>query len=216
MRKKIGIIVILFLIVGGLALAYRSQANRQAAESLFPYNHMGDLRFRFRDYEEVKVKHNNIIKEAAGQTGPGSQGAAGKAPAGTVPGQAAAGGSQGPPAAGEDSLRGRIEQDYMSRLESLAHSYEGRLNGLLAAAWIELNAAKKADPNADIRPLVNKYYAAGKALEAECDSRVYSLLDAFEGDLRSNSLPADAAVKARQTYESRKQNRAAQILSAGR
>lgn len=112
---------------------------------------------------------------------------------------------------GDGSRRSQIEQKYNSRLQSLASGYEARLNGLVSAALAEYSAAKKADPNADVGPLVNKYYAAGKSLEAECDSQFYAVLSAFENELSSNSLPLDAAARASEAYEARKSARAGEI-----
>jgi len=118
-----------------------------------------------------------------------------------------------PSSGGRDTLRSRIEQEYTGRLQSLASGYEARLGGLVSAAAKEYEQAKKADPSADITPLINKYYAAGKALEAECDAQFYSLLAAFEGELKANSFPLDAAAKAKATYEARKSARAGQLFS---
>lgn len=112
-----------------------------------------------------------------------------------------------------DALRSRIEQEYTGRLQSLASGYEAKLSGLVSAAAKEYKQAKKDDPNADITNLVNNYYAAGKALEAECDAQFYSLLAAFEGELKANSFPLDAAAKAKATYEARKSSRAGELLS---
>ncbi|NPV73553.1 MAG: hypothetical protein HPY89_07145 [Pelotomaculum sp.] len=152
----------------------------------------------------------------AGSESVTSPGGAGQAPAG------AEGGNYGPgtarqdsPAGGSGSLRGQIEEKYLSRLQSVASGYESRLNGLIAAALNEAAAAKKADPGADIGPILNKYYAAGKALEAECDSQFYPILAEFESELSAHSLPLDTAVKAREAYEARKGARAAQLLSGG-
>ncbi len=114
----------------------------------------------------------------------------------------------------QNPLQAQIEQKYTERLQSTGSSYEGRLNSLLASAVADYQAAKKADPNADITPLTNKYYAAGQALEAECDAKMYAILDAFENELRANSLPVDAAVRARAAYDAAKSDRAGQILSA--
>ncbi|TEB15095.1 hypothetical protein Psfp_02414 [Pelotomaculum sp. FP] len=114
----------------------------------------------------------------------------------------------------QNPLQAQIEQKYTARLQSTGSSYEGRLNSLLASAVADYQAAKKADPNADITPLTNKYYAAGQALEAECDAKMYAILDAFENELRANSLPVDAAVRARAAYDAAKSDRAGQILSA--
>ena len=78
---------------------------------------------------------------------------------------------------------------------------------------MNITPRKKNNPNADISPFINKYYSAGKALEAECDSQFYSVLDSFESELRANSFPLDAAVRAKETYEARKSARAGQITS---
>jgi len=110
-------------------------------------------------------------------------------------------------------LQVQIEQKYTQKLQSVGGSYEGRLNGLIATAISDYQAAKNADPNADITPLVNKYYAEGQALQAECDAKVYAILDEFENELRANSLPTDAALNARATYEAAKSERARQLLS---
>lgn len=114
---------------------------------------------------------------------------------------------------GKETNAGEIEERYVSELQSLASSYEHKLNMLASAALMEYNSLKKEKPGADTGPLISKYYIAGKELEAQCDSKVYSLLEAFENELKSNSLPTDAAAAARQTYEARKKNRAAQIVS---
>jgi len=111
-------------------------------------------------------------------------------------------------------LQAQIEQKYTDRLQSVGSSYEGRLNSLVASAINEYRTAKKADPNADLSPIANKYYAQGKAIEAECDSKMYAIMDAFESELRANSFPVDTAVRARATYDATKSSRAGQILSS--
>lgn len=114
----------------------------------------------------------------------------------------------------QNSLQDRIVQKYTAQLNSVGSSYEGRLNSLTAAALSEYQSAKSSDPNADITPLVNKYYAAGQALQTECDSQMYAIINAFESELRANSLPVDAAVEAKASYDAAKSNKAGQILSS--
>jgi len=147
-------------------------------------------------------------KEEAGGTQTDVPGTQTNAPAGSTDKAAS-----GPPASapGGSTLREQIEQKYTSRLQSLASGYEARLNALVSAAAIEYQAAKKANPNADLSPLTAKYTSAGKALEAECDAQFYAVLAEFEHELRANSFPLDAAVKARETYEARKSERAGQL-----
>lgn len=147
---------------------------------------------------------------SGGQETPLTGGASGGNNGGETDGGQTGGGQTSP---GPGSLQAQIEQKYTDRLQSVGAGYEGRLNGLVAAALNDYQAAKTADPNADITPLANKYYAEGQALQAECDAKMYAILDAFENELRANSLPVDAALNARATYESTKSNRANQLLS---
>lgn len=110
------------------------------------------------------------------------------------------------------TLQNSIGHKYDARLQSLAATFEGKLNNLLGAALAEYTSATEKDPNADIGQLVNKYYYSGKALEAECDSLVYPVLEAFEKELSANGLPLDAALKAREEYEARKSARADRLI----
>lgn len=182
---------------------------KQDRTSAAPKNHIGDLRYKHKDFVKVIP--------ARGTEEDGKGGAL--APSATVNVKAAQREETGarlitqppPSGGGVEPLRSQIEQNYVSRLQSLAASYEGKLNGLVASAMYEYSNVRKSNPNADITPLVNKYYSAGKSLEAECDSQVYSVLEAFESELRSNAFPPDAAIRAKETYEARKSARAGQI-----
>ncbi|MDD4238075.1 MAG: hypothetical protein PHT62_05915 [Desulfotomaculaceae bacterium] len=109
-------------------------------------------------------------------------------------------------------LQAEIEEKYIDRLQATGSSYEARINSLLSSAIIDYQAAKEADPSADITPLTEKYYSAGKALEAECDDKMYAIMADFENELRANSLPVDAAISARATYAAEKSSKAAQFL----
>ena len=104
---------------------------------------------------------------------------------------------QQPSSVEDNSLRGQLELQYISQLQSIASGYETELNALAATAASEYQSVKNADPNADLTPLASKYFAAGKALEAKCDAQMYPLLEAFENDLAANSFPVDKAVQAR-------------------
>jgi len=149
-------------------------------------------------------------KTSTGASGAATPASPAEATAGPAAGSVPAASPEGS-SGSADPRRRQIEQDYLARLQSTASGYEARLNGLVSAAWLEYTAAKKENPNLDLRPLANKYYSAGKSLEAECDSRVYALLESFESDLLANSFPADAARQARQEYEARKRARAGQL-----
>ena len=208
-----------FSALGG-ALYYNHYAQKQRNENTVQ-NHTGDLSFQSKDFEEVTPPPNppeaakSEVHSAAAPAPANSATRAGSDGVKPNSEQQPASGGGGPPqqpASGEsDPLRGQIEQKYISRLQSLASGYEGELNRLISAALSEYNAAKKNNPNTDISPLINKYYSAGKALEAECDSQFYSVLAAFESELKKNSFPMDEAVRAKETYEARKSARAGQI-----
>lgn len=231
-KKNLWLVIFIlfsFSALGG-ALYYHHPVQKQRNEDMRTQNQIGDLRSQSNDFEETTPPSNP--PEAANIEGGG---AAAPSPAKSIP-QAGSGGvkpsTQQQPASGggdpirdevipnaqqrsssggDDSLRSQIEQKYISRLQSLASGYEGKLNSLVSAALSEYSAAKKNNPNADISPLINKYYSTGKALEAECDAQFYSVLAAFESELRAHSFPLDAAVKAKETYEARKSARAGQI-----
>jgi len=200
-----------FSALGG-ALYYNHSVQKQRNENRTIQNHIGDLRFQSKDFEEVTPSPNPpeaTKSEVNSAAAPAQASSAPRAGSGEVKSNA----QQQTASDGGDSLRSQIEQKYISRLQSLASGYEGKLNSLISAALGEYNAAKKENPNADISPLINKYYSAGKALEAECDSQFYSVLASFESELRAHSFPLDAAVRAKETYEARKSARSGQITS---
>lgn len=220
MQKKI-ILLTLFISLTCFAAAglffFNLEPREKQSEGRNTQNHIGDLRFRSKDFNEVTALQHSMMTAKAGETPPAApQGNAG-AGGGKVeyPQAGRQQPSPVPAPAGADPLRSRIEQKYISRLKSLASGYEGRLNGLVSAALDECSSARKANPNADLSPLINKYYAAARSLEAECDSQFYSILVSFESELKAHSFPLDMAVKAKETYEARKSARAVQI-TAGR
>ena len=148
------------------------------------------------------------------KTGQGSSSSAGSL-TGEAAGDSGGGETAGSQASSlQNSLQAQIVQEYTARLDSVGSSYEDRLNSLVVSALSEYQSAKSSDPNTDLTPLANKYYAAGQALQAECDSQMYPIIDAFESELRANSLPVDAATRARADYDAAKSNRAGQILSS--
>lgn len=155
----------------------------------------------------------NKTEKANTQSSPAN---ANGAPAGepsSSPSGGTTGGSGAEISTGGDSLQAAIEQKYTDRLQSVGSGYEARINSLLSSAVIEYQAAKEGDPNADVSALAEQYLSAGRALEAECDARMYAILGEFENELRANSLPVDAAIRARSTYEAEKSSRAGQLLS---
>jgi hypothetical protein len=225
-KNKFLILVLASALAAG-SLVYSNQPpTTEKNDSTAARNHIGDLRFKSGDFEEVSALQHSMITAKSGETAPAAP-QSGPAPGSpkdrpaqdtkTYPAQPRSSPAPSPEPSPDQAqvnpLRSRIEQAYISRLQSLASGYEGKLNGLVAAALDECSAARKDNPNADLGPLINKYYSAAKALEAECDSQFYSLLASFESELRANSFPLDMAAQARGAYEARKSARAAQITS---
>lgn len=221
MLKRSLVFVILAILAGSAAAGaawnhYRGQGQAGTTPEAVE-NHIGDLHLRFRDYEEVAVPTGPapaVPKTQGVPAGPGPSSVTAPTPArepeasanpyGAEGGEAGGSARQQPSSEDAGSLQARIEQKYLGRLQSLASGYEARLNGMIFSALNECRAARKENPNADLKPIISRYYSAGKGLEAECDSQFYSILSEFEGELRANSLPTDAAAGARDTYEARK------------
>lgn len=219
MLKKSNLFIILLLVfcftATGAAIYYKQTVQKQENIIMSAQNHIGDLRFQFKDFEKA-TPFQQPTEATLSSKGPGAGTSASvpqSAPRGSNNAAAKSTAQQQPSSQGIDPLRNQIEQTHISRLQALASGYEAKLNGLVTTAFNEINAAKKADPKADITPLVNKYYSAGKALEAECDSKFYAMLAAFESELRANSFPLDAAANAKETYEARKSARSGQVIT---
>jgi len=210
MLKKVFMVVLSLGFMGGLAFYGFPEKNQQSV--ILPVqNHIGDLRFNFEIFESVTVSQqpSHLKDEERGESS-GLTTAVKKQNAMEGSGRAKAIASD---QAETPSLQSGIEQKYLSRLQALSGLYEGKLNGLVASAMLEINSVKNTNQKVDIKLLFNKYYSEAKSLEAQCDSQVYSLLEAFENELKANSLPLDMAVSARATYESRKVSRASQLTA---
>lgn len=214
MLKRNLILLLLVLLAGSGAAACSHDKDGQAAGGgqEIIQNHIGDLRYKSRDFEEVAVPGYAAVAQSESRvSSPGAGPASGnpsnpgKEPnAGVEGGEAGGAARQQPSSEGSGSLRVQIEQKYLARLQSLASGYEARLNGLILSALNESRAARKENPGADLMPIMKRYYMAGKELEAECDFQFYSVLSEFESELKANSFPTDAADGARDTYEARK------------
>lgn len=212
------VFILLALFALGGAIFYNQSNQKQKSQSSSAQNHIGDLRFQSKDYTEVTPLQRPA--EASKNSGPNNPATAGANPdtqstlrTQTGSTKVQAGSRQQASSDNIDPLRSQIEQKYVSRLQALAAGYEGRLNSLVSDAVNEYRAAKKDNPNADLGTIASKYYAAGKSLEAESDSQFYSILSAFESELSANSFPLDAAVKAKEAYETRKGAKAGQITA---
>lgn len=119
----------------------------------------------------------------------------------------------GPPQTAGTGSQQELEDFYLARLQSIAGGYRDRLNSLVDTARTECIAARKQNPRADLTPIINRYYAAGKALEAQCDGEFYATLAEFKNKLRADGYPLNAANRAAQTYAATKSAWAGNLLA---
>lgn len=208
------VFILLSLSALGGAIFYHQSLQKQQIQSPSAQNDIGEQRNQPQDSEEVTPPQQ--LAEAT-KSGAANTPVTSAAPT-AAPSAPRTGGNNSPannqqPASsdGVDPLRSQIEQKYTSRLQALASGYEGKVNGLINSGINEYRSAQKDNPNADIGPIMDKYYAKAKALEAECDAQFYSILGSFEEELKANSFPLDAAVNAKNTYEARKGAKAGQL-----
>lgn len=192
-------LAVLIIFTAGAALYCNSSAKKETNSSNASIDNKAGLNIQDED-----------AKEQAPEQGTGSSYPRNTPPAGSS--ESNTGSQQESPSGTSDPLRSRIEEKYIALLQSLASGYEVKLDNLMAAAVSQYQTARQADPNADVTGIINEYYRAGRALEAECDSQFYSILAEFESELSAHSFPLDMAVQAREAYEARKSARAGQIL----
>jgi len=116
--------------------------------------------------------------------------------------------------AAKSQLEQEIDARYLTRLSNLGNDYEARLNSMVGEAYNEYASDKKQGKTVSALALAGKYITMGNALEQQCDSQFYALLDQFEAELKSNGLPLTSALHAQQVYEYDKSVRKKEILDA--
>ena len=97
-----------------------------------------------------------------------------------------------------------------AQLLSTAQYYEKELNNLANAAWEDYISAQQ-EGEISIQ-MAFPYITEGLKLKAKCDNEIYTLLQKFESELRTNSIPLDKANMCRREYERRKSERKEAIL----
>jgi len=116
--------------------------------------------------------------------------------------------------AAKSQLEQEIDARYITRLSNLGNDYEDQLNSLIGEAYNEYASDKKQGKPISALALAGKYIPMGNALEKQCDSEFYALLDQFKDELQSNGLPLTTAARAQQVYEYDKSVRKKEILDA--
>ena len=189
------------LTAAGGCVFRRAPAQKEAAEQSAPQppaaGRMGDLRVRSGD---LFFPASGVAQGQGGR----EQGERQEKP-GPLPRP------QGSGAGGVTSGRAAVEQTYLARLRSAAGAYEEKISALYGRAERELNSLPPGDTQKRMA-LAAQYYAAGRALESECDGIIYRELAAFEEALRAHGYPLDRAQEAREVYERTKKQREAQLL----
>ena len=100
----------------------------------------------------------------------------------------------------------QIKNRYKSKLITLNREYEGRISGLLNSAQAELQSQNNSGSQGTVA-LAKKYTGAAKALEGECDSKVYAVISDMESELKRNNLPTGIIGQVRTGYEKEKNDR---------
>ena len=101
----------------------------------------------------------------------------------------------------------QITNKYKRKLIDLDREYESRISDLLASAQSEYRTQKKSGYQSDVFALAKKYLGTGKALEAECDGKVYAVINDMESELERNNLPTAIVGQVRTGYEKEKNDR---------
>ncbi|MDF9406779.1 hypothetical protein L7E55_00135 [Pelotomaculum isophthalicicum JI] len=106
----------------------------------------------------------------------------------------------------------RIVSKYQAEFILLQGEYEQKLGELVNSALQEYrqNGGKK---NLSLLKMADKYIAAGRSQEKECDQRFDSTLAAMEAELQACNLPLDITTKIRDSYIARKNAQRRQLMA---
>lgn len=105
-----------------------------------------------------------------------------------------------------------IKREYTTALNKLRDSYQKEINRLIKCAKEDYLAVKSGQKDVAVSKLTVEYLKLGQALEKDCDSNFYRIMDAMREDLNSNDLPLDLASQAEQEYEDQKSRTRKEIL----
>lgn len=111
---------------------------------------------------------------------------------------------------------------YLSELYSLQSYYTGVIEGMIVEIktyYYDLRIKHKFDKETSIAKTSNKYMAAVKAKEAECDSRVNSIISRLKNELTKNKFDTSVISTIKERYNAEKQSKRAyymKLLMSGR
>lgn len=106
---------------------------------------------------------------------------------------------------------------YTTKLYGVRDAFQGRLNGLIAAAKSEYGALPEAQRTKSAKTaILQSKLEQAEALEAECDSIVNSILSQMEAELSAAGESTAPVAEIRSYYETTKANQKALYLSMAR
>lgn len=106
----------------------------------------------------------------------------------------------------------QITSKYRTDLISLQSEFDVKLSQLISSASRDYQQGGQKN-SASVLKLTERYISAGKALEADCDSRFYNTLAAMEMELKANNLPTGVVEQAKSSYIILKNERRKQLIS---
>lgn len=105
-----------------------------------------------------------------------------------------------------------IKAAYRPVFESLEAQANGKIDGLVAAAYDEYKAKKESGESVSITYFYRKYSAAGKELESKTDETFQYVYNALEKDLQKHGINASEATDFKTQYENAKESRQSALL----
>lgn len=105
-----------------------------------------------------------------------------------------------------------ITQKYTPSFEHLQSQATSKVDALVAHAYQEYQEKKKNGHSISIPYFYNKYSSASKELEKNTDQAFTMILDALQGDLKTNGFSASHADTLKEEYEAQKKAREEALL----
>lgn len=107
-----------------------------------------------------------------------------------------------------------IINKYKDKLYSIKAEYNGKINSDIDKAKGEYSSLEENEKNTISKVKIGlKYVKSISSLENECDSKVYSALDAMEGELKANKYSVEVVNIIRNYYEEEKEARKSYYMS---
>ncbi len=113
---------------------------------------------------------------------------------------------------GKEVTAESIKAAYRPVFESLEAQANGKIDGLVAAAYDEYKAKKESGESVSITYFYRKYSAAGKELESKTDETFQYVYNALEKDLQKHGINVSEATDFKTQYENAKESRQSALL----